>query len=122
MLGVLLAIKGSLHRPQLASGSSGSHGARQDKHMVLPMSPMVGRIPILPLSSKIAPNQPHKVISIISVNTFCRLSKNSWRPVVHSLANTSMAIPMLANPSVLIPPYLLIKRHLIVHCEEVVLY
>ncbi len=48
MLGVLLSLKGSLHKPQ----TMGSSGAGQDKHVLLPLAPVVGRIQVLPMSSK----------------------------------------------------------------------
>ena len=48
MFGVLLAIRGSLHHLHVPSGSGGG----QDKHMVLPLAPVIGRIPNLPTSTK----------------------------------------------------------------------
>ena len=65
MLGVLLAIKGTGHRPQLA----GSTGAGHDKHMLLPLAPVMGRIPALPLSSK--SSQHHVCVSKLARFWLC---------------------------------------------------
>lgn len=64
MLGMLLALRGSLvssalYKPQVSG--SGNSGMGQDKHMVLPLAPSVGRIPFLPLSTKTNQPQIHKV-------------------------------------------------------------
>lgn len=67
MLGVLLAIRGSVHRPQLA----GSTGAGHDKHMLLPLAPVMGRIPALPLSSKSSQHQQHHVRDISNYRLCC---------------------------------------------------
>ncbi len=69
MFGVLLAVRGSLHRLYMPSTSSSTvaGGTGQDKHMVLPVAPMVGRIPNLPMSSKSLQQQQqiHKVNSVL---------------------------------------------------------
>ena len=54
-----MAVRGPLHRPHTMGGGGrgGGGGGRQDKHMVLPLAPVVGRVQVLPLSSKA--NQQH---------------------------------------------------------------
>lgn len=64
MLGNLFAIRGSLHRPHAQPVSGSTSG--QDKHMLLPLAPVVGRIQVLPLSSRSYPQQHHKVGSPVS--------------------------------------------------------
>ena len=68
MLGLLLAIRGNMPRSQLSTSASSSAGG-QDKHMVIPLAPVVGRIPTLPLSSKPAPAQNHKVSQFVVLDT-----------------------------------------------------
>ena len=55
-------------RSQLSTSAISSAGG-QDKHMVIPLAPVVGRIPTLPLSSKPSPAQNHKVSQFVVLDT-----------------------------------------------------
>lgn len=99
MLGVLLAVKGSLHRPHVRAMGS-STGAGQDKHMLLPLAPVVGRIQVLPLSSR--PNPQHHKVGKINVE-ICMIDLLDVS-TGYSCAGFSSIIFTIAKNSLFSPP------------------